>query len=84
MDLIRQKLLRDEETPHPIIETIREVCACIDAAQSRFEQETDPDLIEAAMIPARRVLSALTMLEMDDYVMQHSGKRYVRNVLLCE
>lgn len=49
MDLIRQKLLREEEAPHPIIETIREVCACIDAAQSRFEQETDPDLIEAAI-----------------------------------
>ncbi len=42
------------------------------------------DLIEAVQIPARRVLSALTMLEVDDYVVQHPGKRYARNVLLCE
>lgn len=49
MEQIRQKLLREEEAPHPIIEAIREVCECIDAAQSRFEQETDADLIEAAI-----------------------------------
>lgn len=49
MEQIRQKLLRNEEAPHPIIEAIRDVCAGIDAAQSRFEQETDPDLIEAAI-----------------------------------
>lgn len=49
MEQIRQKLLRNEEAPHPIIEAIRDVCAGIDAAQNRFEQETDPDLIEAAI-----------------------------------
>ena len=49
METIRQKILRDEVEPHPIIVAIREVCACIDTAQSRFEQETDPDLIEAAI-----------------------------------
>ena len=42
------------------------------------------DLIDLVQIPARRVLSALTMLEMDEYVLQHPGKRYVRNVLLSE
>ena len=47
MEQIRQRLLRADETPHPIVEAVREVCECIDAAQSRFEQETDPDLIEA-------------------------------------
>ena len=42
------------------------------------------DLIDLVGIPARRVLSALTMLEIDEYVLQHPGKRYVRNVLLSE
>ena len=42
------------------------------------------DLIELVQIPARRVLSALTMLEIDEYVLQLPGKRYVRNVLLSE
>lgn len=42
------------------------------------------DLIEKTQIPARRILSALTMLELDNYVLQSAGKRYVRNVMLCE
>jgi DNA processing protein len=42
------------------------------------------DLIEATQIPTRRVLSALTMLEIDNYVLQSSGKHYVRNVVLSE
>lgn len=49
MEPIRQQILREEEAPHPIIEAIREVCAMMDAAQNRFEQETDEDLIEAAI-----------------------------------
>lgn len=42
------------------------------------------DLIEQTEFPARRVLSALTMLEIDQYVSQCSGKRYVRAVMLSE
>ena len=42
------------------------------------------DLIEETQIPARRMLSALTMLELDQYVLQSAGKRYVRNVTLVE
>ena len=42
------------------------------------------DLIEATQIPARRVLSALTMLEIENYVQQSSGKRYARNVVLTD
>lgn len=38
------------------------------------------DLIEQSGIPTRRVLSALTMLELDSLVQQHSGKRYTRTV----
>ena len=34
------------------------------------------DLIELTQIPARRVLSALTMLELDGYVAQSGGKRF--------
>ena len=32
------------------------------------------DLTELADIPTRRVLSALTVLEIDQYVVQHSGQ----------
>jgi len=42
------------------------------------------DLIEESGIPTRRVLSALTMLEIDQMVTQHSGKRYTRAVTLAE
>lgn len=49
MEQIRQKVLRDEVAPHPIIETIREVCEQMEIAESRFAQETDPDLIESAI-----------------------------------
>lgn len=40
------------------------------------------DLIAATGIPARRVSSALTMLEIDGLVAQHSGKRYTRTAAL--
>ena len=42
-------ILREDEPPHPTIEAIREVCGQIDAVQQRFEQETDPDLIESCI-----------------------------------
>ena len=42
------------------------------------------DLIDQSGIPTRRVLSALTVLEIDGYVKQHSGKRYTRTVSLKE
>ena len=40
------------------------------------------DLIQRTGIPARRVLSALTMLEIDGCVCQYSGKRYTRTAVL--
>lgn len=40
------------------------------------------DLIENTGIPTRRVLSALTMLEIENLVIQHPGKRYTRGVTL--
>lgn len=42
------------------------------------------DLIQTSGIPARRVSSALTVLEIDGHVRQHSGKRYTRTVALSE
>ena len=42
------------------------------------------DLIEQTGIPARRVLSALTVLELEQLIEQHSGKRYTRKVNLFE
>lgn len=42
------------------------------------------DLIEQTGIPTRRVLSALTLLEIENFVVQHSGKRYTRAVTLTE
>lgn len=38
------------------------------------------DLIQITGIPARRVSSALTLLEIDGCVQQHGGKRYTRTV----
>ena len=42
------------------------------------------DLIEQTQIPTRRVLSALTVLEIEHLVTQHPGKRYTRAVTLTE
>ena len=42
------------------------------------------DLIEQSGIPTRRVLSALTVLEIEELVRQHSGKRYTRAVSIPE
>lgn len=42
------------------------------------------DLIERTGIPTRRVLSALTVLEIEHLAVQHSGKRYVRAVTLVD
>jgi len=42
------------------------------------------DLIEQSGIPTRRVLSALTVLEIENLVVQHSGKHYTRAVTLLE
>lgn len=42
------------------------------------------DLIDQSNIPTRRVLSALTVLEIEGHVAQHPGKRYTRTVTLAE
>ena len=40
------------------------------------------DIIETTQIPTRQVLSALTVLEIEGYVAQHSGKRFQLTVTL--
>ncbi|MBQ2830484.1 MAG: DNA-processing protein DprA [Oscillospiraceae bacterium] len=40
------------------------------------------ELIDAAQIPARRALSALTMLELEGHITAHSGKYFSKNVTL--
>lgn len=55
--------------------------ALLRALEPEAPIQTD-DLIQATGIPARRVSSALTMLEIDGMVRQHSGKRYTRTVTL--
>ena len=42
------------------------------------------DLIEKTQIPTRRVLSALTMMELEGYVEQGSGKHFSLTVTLLE
>lgn len=49
MQTLRQILIREDTPPDPVIVAIRDVCARIDAVQSRFELETDPDLIEGCI-----------------------------------
>lgn len=53
-------------------------------ALSEEEPMQVDDLIEKTGIPTRRVLSALTLLELEQYVRQHSGKCYTRAVTLSE
>ena len=49
MELLRKMLVREDAPPDPIIVAIRDVCARIDAVQSRFDMETDSDLIEGCI-----------------------------------
>lgn len=41
------------------------------------------DIIEETQIPTRKVLAALTILEIEGFVTQHSGKRFSLNVTLA-
>ncbi len=56
--------------------------ALLRALSDRDPVQVD-DLVAACAIPARRVLSALTVMEIESLVRQHSGKRYTRTVTLA-
>ena len=49
MESLRKMLVREETPPDPLIVAIRDICARIDAVQSRFDMETDNDLIEGCI-----------------------------------
>ena len=84
---------RQKEEPRPVPPSLRlsdpEVSLTDDQiALLRALSDEEPiqvdDLIEQTGIPTRRVLSALTLLEIEQYVQQHSGKHYTRAVTLTE
>ncbi len=70
--------------------SLREICAHLSDDQMTILKAIpeDPiqvdDLIELTGIPTRRVLSALTILEIENLVQQHSGKHYTLAVTLTE
>ncbi len=92
---VRPKVLgyqaRQAEPPKNVAPTLKVSEASLSDDQIallRLLSEETPmlvdDLIEESAIPTRRVLSALTVLEIENYVVQHSGKRYTRAVTLSE
>lgn len=46
---LKRVLFKPEEQPDEMREAIREVCHQLDCVQSRFEMETDSDMIEACI-----------------------------------
>ena len=84
---------RQKEEPRPVPPSLRlsdpavsltdDQIALLRALSDEEPIQVD-DLIEQTGIPTRRVLSALTLLEIEHFVTQHSGKRYTRAVTLCE
>lgn len=79
----------EPEEPKPSLRTVStesltdDQIALLRALEPEAPTQVD-DLIQATGVPARRVSSALTMLEIDGCVQQHSGKRYTRTVELSE
>lgn len=79
----------EPEEPKPSLRTLSpegltdDQIALLRALEPEAPIQVD-DLIERTGVPARRVSSALTMLEIDGCVRQHSGKRYTRTVALSE
>jgi DNA processing protein len=57
-----------------------QILRALDAEEGKL---TD-DIAEELALPVRRVLSALTMLEIDGYVTQQGARRFVRAVEIME
>ena len=68
---------------HGDVELTDDQIAILKALSDTEPMQVD-DLTELVDIPTRRVLSALTVLEIDQYVVQHAGKHYTRAVTLTE
>ena len=72
-----------ESLRHSDAELTDDQIAVLKALSDTEPMQVD-DLTELVDIPTRRVLSALTVLEIDQYVVQHAGKHYTRAVTLTE
>jgi len=85
----RQEMQRQEEPTLPVLDLAANDAGLTDdqivllRILKEGELQVD-DLIEAAAIPTRRVLSALTLLEIEGYVSQSSGKRFTLQAELKE
>jgi len=83
----RQEAKPPKEVP-PTIDPAAQGLTDDQIALLRILSDEEPalvdDLIEQTGIPTRRVLSALTVLEIENLVAQHAGKRYTRTVTLSE
>jgi DNA processing protein len=65
------------DTPEAFTDDERDILLAIEKRSL-----TADDIAEAAQIPARRVLSALTMLQLRDMVEEKPGKRFYAKVIL--
>ncbi len=67
----KEEYLRWEDCKNKLTDDQREVLLALNEAELRAD-----DLVERTQIPARRVLSALTLLQIQGYVAEESGKRF--------
>jgi len=78
----------EEKPPLPVIDLTRNRVGMTDdqIAIMRVLSDEVPlqadEIIEQTGIPARRAMSALTVLEIEDYVQQSAGKHFVRTVAI--
>ena len=59
-------------------------CILLRSLGEKGKSRTADELVELTQIPARRVLSALTMLQVDGAVQEHPGRRFSALVELEE
>ncbi|MGN0969300.1 MAG: DNA-protecting protein DprA, partial [Evtepia sp.] len=85
------KEVKSQPQPEKLVLDLRkdpEACTDDEAALLRALQgevtRTADDLVEETGIPARRVMSALTMLQVRQLVNQHPGRGYEALVILKE
>lgn len=82
----RAEAVRAESAPPPLPAVKRDDLTDDQAALMELLSPEEPiladDLIDRSGIPTRRVMSALTVLELDGRVRQHEGKRYTRTAAL--
>ena len=73
----KAEYLRWPDCKDKLTDDQRDVLLALDGGAARAD-----DLVERTQIPARRVLSALTLLQIQGYVSEESGKRFQASVKL--